>query len=165
LSALAADAPQCFPASIDGLTADLYSDAKRAELATYRNTVAAGYDADVYDFAATTYLYDRAPNPSLDDEYALVWQAVKQAHPQVEIVRSALTTLPSTHAKGMLGLGTYSEGDVDFATIVWLAEGDTQFLKVRATYVRPEDDAKTAGAMRFAFESLEKIVGASCTPP
>jgi hypothetical protein len=166
-AARADDAPaQCFPAAIEGFRTIPQTAEEAAESRAYRNTVHAGYKAQDYNFTATVYLYDRAPATSDKEELEQTIASIQSMHEHFEIGRIGEGTIPlagkDTAALG--GFFTFADPSVDAGALLWIVPGKTQFLKIRASYIRPQDDAQLVPALKFAFESVNTIASKLCTP-
>lgn len=157
---------QCFAAHIDGFKTIDFPPAYRASLKEHRNGVVAGYNADRFNTAVSVFIYDKKPNANVDKELNLAVSEVLSAHSGAELARAGKGTVPlagePNEAYG--GIFIWSEGATDLGSFLWIIPKANRYVKLRATYVRPEADQETAEAMRFAISALETFARSVCDP-
>ena len=159
-------APACFPAAIDGFETIVRTEDQAARLKANRNTVSGGYHAASGNTVITVFVYDREPGADDRREGEAAIAEVLSAHSGSELASSgegsvALAGVP-TPAHG--GFFTWSEGETDYGSFLWVIPREAHYVKIRATYVRPEDDREVAAAMRVAMNALEKVARGICDP-
>ena len=158
--------PACFPASIDGFESTSIPDAQAESLKAYRNTRMAGYNAAPYNTAVSVFVYDRERPANDTNELEAAISEILSVHPGAELAMSGKGKVPvagtPTSARG--GLFLWTEGQTDYGSFLWVVPGDKQYLKIRATYVRPPGDREALEAMKFAVAALETVSKSVCRP-
>jgi hypothetical protein len=156
----------CLPPAIGDLRAiEIPQDTSEA-MRRLRNTEIAGYNAEPFRTAVTVYRYDKAPVDELRKEFAASAADVLALHADAESPRSGPSRLriAGSPTEGYLGIFLWSEGETDVGSFLWVSELSGRYLKIRATYVRPERDDQTGAAMRYAMEALQRVADHVRTP-
>ena len=154
----------CFPAEIDGLQAVQFSQAQKDTAKSYKNSEIHGYNASEFSTAVTVYAYDMAPQLDLKKEFVASGSEIFSVHKGTEAPMSGPSKLPvaGVETPGFLGIFTWTEGQTDFGSFLWVGTINGKYLKIRTTYIRPELDSETASAMRFAMDSMRKVASHTC---
>lgn len=160
------DAVPCFPATINGFESATIPDAQVVALKAYRNTRSAGYNAMPYRTAITLFVYDRDQPANDQAELRAAISEVLSSHPGAELAMSGKgqVRLAGTSVEAQGGLFLWSEGETDYGSFLWLVPGDRQYLKIRATYVRPPEDNQVTKAMQFAIDAIAAVGDKVCRP-
>lgn len=156
----------CFPAEIDELQAVQFPQEKLEELRGYRNTQIAGYNAAEFNTAITVYIYDKKPVEDLAQEFRASGSEIFAVHKGTEspMAGPVKLAIAGKQTDGLLGIFLWSEGETDFGSFLWLGEVSDKYVKIRTTYIRPEQDDQTASAMRFAMTAMHKVADHICIP-
>lgn len=154
----------CLPAKVEGGRAAAIPEKQKQELKAYRNSIAAGYNAMRNRLAVTVYLFDRehATSESDDEEMRVAVREVLEANRDAKLEMGGLTSLPVAgepwEAQG--AWLSWSQGMTDFVSLVWLLPRGERWLKVRATYVRPQEN--TGDAAEFALGFVRSVTNSIC---
>lgn len=153
----------CLPAKVEGARVTGPAKGKR-DLKAYRNSLTAGYDAMRNRLAVTVSLFDRerATSESDDEEMRVAVREVLDMHRDATLEMGGLTSLPVAgepwEAQG--AWLSWSEGMSDYVSLVWLLPRGERWMKVRATYVRPQEN--TGEAAEFALEFVRSVTNSIC---
>ncbi|ESK54634.1 hypothetical protein F990_02507 [Acinetobacter tjernbergiae DSM 14971 = CIP 107465] len=160
------NAVRCFPTAINGFETVLTPDAQAVALKTYRNTHSAGYNAMPYHTAITLFIYDRDPSTNDLAELKAAISEVLSSHSNAELVMSGKgqVRVAGTSVEAQGGLFLWSEGETNYGSFLWLVPGDKQYLKMRATYVRPLEEKQVTKAMQFAIDAIATVGDKVCRP-
>ncbi len=160
------DVMQCFPTTINGFESTLIPDAQVEALKAYRNTNLAGYNTVPYHTAITLFVYDRDPLTNDQTEFTATISEVLSSHPSAELAMSGKgqVRVAGTSVEAQGGLFLWSEGETNYGSFLWLVPGDRQYLKIRATYVRPQEDKQVTKAMQFAIDAIATVGDKVCRP-
>ena len=161
-----ADAPAaCFPATIDGFETAAFPAAQVEQLKSYRHSVAAGYNA-AGGTVVTVFVYDRDAKADDQKEARAAIGEVLASHRGAELAMAGEGKVPlagvDTPALG--GMLLWTEGGADFGSFLWVVPRGGHYVKLRATYVRPPDDADAVAAMRSAMDALTVVARRVCDP-
>jgi hypothetical protein len=156
----------CSPAQIGGLQLIQIPQEQQDALRKYRNTRAIGYNAAEFNTAVTVYVYDKKPIAELKKEFLASGSEVLSAHAGAESPMNSPSKMivSGQPADGFLGVFLWSEGETDFGSFLWVGEISGKYVKIRTTYVRPEQDDQTASAMSFALTTMRNVANQVCEP-
>ena len=156
----------CLPATIEGFEEVRFPEYVVSANRAYRNTVVAGYNRTSNRLAITAYLYDRDATPDEADlnETRSVVAEILSVHKGGKLEMGGKGSLPlgGEATDAQFGLFTWQEGDDDYASFLWLIPRGKRYLKLRATYVRP--NVGESEAMKYALESVQKVATEICSP-
>ena len=154
----------CFPATIDDLQQVVFPKERLDAMRKYRNTEVAGYNSQQFNTAVTVYIYDKEPVKKLAQEFSSSASEILQTHAGAESPMSGPSKLNigGKPTAGLLGVFLWSEGETDYGSFLWTGELAGQYVKVRTTYIRPEDDGQTGGAMQYAMAAMRNVAGHVC---
>jgi hypothetical protein len=157
---------RCISAEISGLQAIQYPQERQEAIRKYRNTLISGYNATEFNTAVTVYVYDKEPITELLQEFRASGSEVLAAHAGAESPMSGPAKLPvaGNSADGFLGVFLWTEGETDFGSFLWIGELSGKYVKIRTTYVRPEQDDQTAAAMSYAMTAMRSVASHVCDP-
>jgi hypothetical protein len=131
----------------------------------FRNTVVAGYNETGHRLAITVYVYDREESGEAADtkEVRSAVSEILAAHRGAQMAAGGKSsfTLGSESVAAQGGLFTWREGQDEYASFLWVVPRERRFVKVRATYVRP--NGGEGEAMKFAKESAHKVGAEICS--
>ena len=150
----------CLPAKVEGARMTRIAEKKKSA----RQPVGARYNAMRNRLAVTVSLYDRGlPTVDADDdEMRNSVREVLDAHRNANLEMGGLTSLPVAgepwEAQG--AWMSWSEGLTDYVSLLWLLPRGERWMKVRATYVRPQEN--TGEAAEFALGFVRSVTNAIC---
>ena len=156
----------CAPAEIESLQAVQFPEEMRDANRKYRNTQLFGYNASEFKTAVTVYIYDKEPVRDLRQEFLGSGSEVVRTHAGTESAMRgpAKFTVAGKSRDGWLELFLWSEGETDFASFLWIGELSGKYIKIRTTYIRPEQDDQTGSAMRYAVTAMRSVASHVCEP-
>ena len=156
----------CTPATISGLESVEFPQDRQAELRKYRNTQAFGYNANEFKLAVTVFIYDREPVTDLRQEFSASGAEVVRVHPDAKMPMNGKSkiNLSGQDTTGYLGVFLWSEGKDDYASLLWVGEQSGKYVKIRASYIRPERDEDTGAAMAFVLARMTSVASEACAP-
>ena len=157
---------ECLPTEIDGMQAVEFPPGHRDAIHKHRNTQISGYNAEKFNTTVTAYIYDKEPKMELLQEFRDSGSAVIAAHSGTETPMSGPSkiTIAGNPTDGYLGIFLWSEGKVDFGSFLWVGEVAGKYVKIRTTWIRPEQDDQTATAMRFSMQAMRNVANHICIP-
>ena len=156
----------CSPAEIGDLQRIQFPQERQDALRKYRNTLVLGYNATEFNTAVTVFIYDKKPIGELRKEFLASGSEVLAAHAGAESPMSgpAKLTVSGKPTDGFLGVFLWTEGETDFGSFLWVGEMSGKYVKIRTTYIRPEQDAQTASAMSYAMTAMRSVANQVCEP-
>jgi len=157
---------KCFPAAIDDdLQSIAFPQDHKDAIRKHRNTQVAGYNAAEFRTTVTVFTYEKEPIATLLEEFRASGSEILAVHGGAESPMSgpAKLEVAGETIDGFLGVFLWTEGETDFGSFLWVGEVSGKYVKIRTTYVRPEQDEQTAAAMRFAITAMRKVAGHVCS--
>jgi hypothetical protein len=154
----------CVPASISGFTRSSFAPSQLEALEAFRHTSIAGFNGSAHRLAVTVYVYDREDTSEggMATEARSAVAEILKSHKGAALAMAGSTSLSvggqAKSAQG--GLFTWKEGADDYASFLWVIPLERRYLKVRATYVRP--NGGEGDAMKYANESVRMILSEMC---
>lgn len=156
----------CFPPSINDLQAVQFSQELQDANHKYRNTEISGYNAPEFKTAVTVYIYDKEPVTELLQEFRTSGSQVLAMHSGTESPMNGpyKLSIAGKPVDGLLGIFLWSEGETDFGSFLWIGELSGKYVKLRTTYIRPEQDEQTEPAMQYAMTAMRSVADHVCQP-
>lgn len=154
----------CLPKHVNDLTwVELPAD-RISSLKAYKNSLSTGFNDQSSHLAVTVYLYDRLEDSKAEDQRE-VKRAIAEilgSHSNAHLEMSGSGRFPVLdHAVDSLGgVFLWDEGTQSFASLLWIIPRGNRFVKIRATYLRPE--GSETEAMKNALISIHKITDRIC---